>query len=103
MEYHRRPEANSSGNCEGLVRAFRIMPGKILVISWSLPPEPTGSAVIIGNLAKQFSAEEMVLAGEKAYRRPPVSWRENWPRIVYIASSLPPTWRGARWWRRVQL
>ena len=79
------------------------MIGKILLISWSLPPEPTGSAVIVGNLAKQFSANEMVIAGERPYRRPSVSWRENWPRLVHIASALPPTWRGARWWRPLQM
>jgi len=79
------------------------MNGKILLISWTLPPEPTGSAVIVGNLAKQFSADEMVVAGERPYRRPSVSWRDNWPRLMYIASALPPTWRGARWWRRLQL
>jgi glycosyltransferase involved in cell wall biosynthesis len=77
--------------------------GKILLISWTLPPEPTGSAVIVGNLAKQFGTDEMVLTGEKPYRRPPLSWRDNWPQLVYIASALPPTWRGARWWRRLQL
>jgi glycosyltransferase involved in cell wall biosynthesis len=76
---------------------------KILLISWSLPPEPTGSAVIVGNLAKQFTADEMVLAGEKPYRRPAVSWCDNWPRLAYIASALPPTWRGARWWRPLQI
>src|SRR4029077_4788285 len=75
---------------------------KFLMISWTLPPEPTGSAVIVGNLAKQFTVDEMVLAGEKAYRRPAVTWCDNWARVAYIASALPPTWRGARWWRRLQ-
>ena len=76
---------------------------KILLISWTLPPETTGSAVIVGNLAKQFNADEMIVIGEKPHSRPPVSWHNEWPRLVYIASALPPTWRGARWWRRLQL
>ena len=77
--------------------------GKILLISWTLPPEPTGSAVIVGNLAKQFTASEMILAGEKPFCRPPVTWNEDWPPLIYIARSLPPGWRGARWWRWIQI
>jgi glycosyltransferase involved in cell wall biosynthesis len=76
---------------------------RVLLVSWSLPPEPTGSAVIVGNLAKQFRADEMVLAGEKPCGRPPVTWKRHWPRLKHIAVGLPPNWRGARWWRRVQL
>lgn len=76
---------------------------RILLLSWGVPPLPSGSAVIVGNLAKQFGADEMIIAGERPYQRPPVSWREDWPRLVYIASELPPTWRGGRWWRRLQV
>ena len=79
------------------------MRGKILLISWSLPPEPSGSAIIVGNLAKQFTTDEMLLAGERPYRGPPVVWRDDWPRLVYIASGWPATWRGARLWRRLQI
>lgn len=37
---------------------------KTLVVSFSLPPALVGSSSIIANLAKGFSADEMVLAGE---------------------------------------
>jgi len=38
---------------------------KILVLSWSLPPALVGSSQIISSLARQFSADEMALVGEK--------------------------------------
>jgi len=79
------------------------MTGKILLISRTIPPEITGSSIIVGNLAKQFTADEMILAGERPYGRPPVVWREDWPRLVYIAAGWPEAWRGARWWRRLQI
>lgn len=75
----------------------------ILLLSWGVPPLPTGSAVIVGNLARQFGAEEMVVAGEKPYGGPRVHWRDEWPRIVHVAHELPTHWRGSRWWRRVQV
>lgn len=76
---------------------------KILFLSWTVPPETTGSAVIVGNLAKQFSPEEMVIAGEQPCDRPRVFWKEGWPEIVYIGKGWPQTRRGGRIWRRCQV
>jgi glycosyltransferase involved in cell wall biosynthesis len=76
--------------------------GKVLLISWGVPPETTGSAIIVGNLAKQFTPEEMVVVGERPPERPSVCWKEDWPEIVYITQGWPPARRGARWWRRCQ-
>jgi glycosyltransferase involved in cell wall biosynthesis len=77
--------------------------GKTLLISWTVPPGITGSAVIVGNLATQFGPDEMIVAGEMPASVPADPWHESWPRIAYIAHPLPNTWRGARWWRRLQL
>ncbi|MCS6263349.1 MAG: hypothetical protein H8K11_06280 [Nitrospira sp.] len=77
--------------------------GKVLLISWGVPPETTGSSIIVGNLAKQFARDEMVVAGEKPSERPSVFWKEEWPEIVHITQGWPPTRRGARWWRRFQI
>ncbi len=77
--------------------------GKVLLISWGVPPETTGSSIIVGNLAKQFTHEEMVVVGEKPSERPSVFWKEDWPEIVYVTQGWPPTRRGARWWRRCQV
>lgn len=75
----------------------------ILLLSWGVPPLPTGSAVIVGNLARQFAPEEMIIAGEKPYGGPRVQWRDEWPRIFHVAHELPTHWRGSRWWRRLQV
>jgi hypothetical protein len=70
------------------------MSAKILLISQALPPEPAGSAIIVSNLARQFTADEMVLAGEQPYQRPAISWSKDWPRLSYIAAGWPATRRG---------
>lgn len=75
---------------------------RILVVSWGLPPFTSGSAVIVGNLAKQFSRSEMVVVGSKAMGFPPVEWRESWPKIERCSISAPREWRGQRWIRWLQ-
>ena len=75
---------------------------RILLLSWSVPPETSGSAIIVGNLAREFSRTEMVVAGERPYKRPLVLWKEEWPEIVYLTTGWPESRRGARWWRRLQ-
>jgi glycosyltransferase involved in cell wall biosynthesis len=77
------------------------MPERILMLSWTVPPETTGSAVIVGNLAKQFSHTEMVVAGEQPYQRPPVAWKDEWPEIKFLLRGWPQTRRGARLRRRL--
>ena len=78
------------------------MRDRVLLLSWTIPPETTGSAVIVGNLARQFSRDEMVVAGERPWGRPPVAWRAEWPELVYVMAGWPSGWRGARWWRWLQ-
>jgi glycosyltransferase involved in cell wall biosynthesis len=78
------------------------MSEKVLLLSWSVPPEITGSSIIVGNLARQFSREEMILAGEKPFGMPAMTWREEWPEICYVQSVWPVTGRGIRWWRLAQ-
>ena len=78
---------------------------RVLVVSGSVPPLLSGSAVIIANLAKQFSHEEMVVTGERPVGGRAITWRHEWPQLVYSISGWPPAWpcRGARWWRTLQL
>jgi glycosyltransferase involved in cell wall biosynthesis len=73
---------------------------RILLLSWRLPPFVAGSATIVSNLAKQFSREEMVLAGEEPYRDPAFIWKEEWPRIVHLIRGWPKSWKGERFWRK---
>jgi len=37
---------------------------RLLLVSWALPPEPAGSAIIVDNLSRAFTREEMLLAGK---------------------------------------
>jgi glycosyltransferase involved in cell wall biosynthesis len=78
------------------------MSDRILLLSWTVPPETTGSAFVVGNLAQQFSRNEMIIAGERPYRRPPMLWKDDWPEIVYLIKGWPQMRRGARWWRWIQ-
>jgi glycosyltransferase involved in cell wall biosynthesis len=73
-----------------------------LLLSWTIPPETSGSAIIVGNLARQFARDEMVVAGEHPWGRPAVAWRAEWPELVYVIAGWPPGLRGARWWRWLQ-
>ncbi|MGQ0810210.1 MAG: hypothetical protein ACT4OO_03180 [Nitrospiraceae bacterium] len=81
----------------------REMVERTLLLSWTVPPETTGSAVIVGNLAKQFTRVEMVIAGERPHERPAVAWKDEWPEIIYLTTGWPHFKRGARWWRRAQV
>jgi len=67
-----------------------------------VPPDTSGSAIIALNLAKQFTRDEMVVAGEKPYGKPPVQWNAAWPELLYVQSVWPVTGRGVRWWRLFQ-
>jgi glycosyltransferase involved in cell wall biosynthesis len=77
------------------------MNGKIFLISQELPPEPSGSAVIVGNIAKQFTRDEMILIGERPDQKIPMTWHENWPQIEYVTSKWPRTRRGRLLRRRL--
>ena len=75
---------------------------KIFLLSDGIPPRIAGSAVIVGNIAQQFSSEEMVIAGAEPYAGPPLTWSDNWPKLHYIAAPWPVTRRGLRWWRWIE-
>jgi glycosyltransferase involved in cell wall biosynthesis len=85
-----------------LVQAINVS-HRTLLLSWGVPPTKTGSAVIVGNLARQFDSGEMVVASELPHGEERAGFGENGPRLAYIAKGWPTTWRGARWWRRFQL
>ena len=76
--------------------------GKILYLSWSVPPDTSGSAIIALNLVQQFTREEMVMAGEKPYGKPPVRWKPEWPELCYVQHVWPITGRGQWMWRVAQ-
>jgi glycosyltransferase involved in cell wall biosynthesis len=76
---------------------------RILLLSWAIPPGTNGSAIIVGNLARQFAVDEMVIAGEQPLGAPPLRWPDTLPRIHHLATEWPTTRRGGRFRRRAQL
>ena len=75
---------------------------KILLISRSVPPGVSGSSVIIGNLARQFTRDEMLVVGSWFANSPPVKWQADWPKMIYATITPPDGWRGARLLRWAQ-
>ena len=69
-----------------------------------MPPTLTGGAVVVANLAQQFSRDEMVVTGERPWGGRPITWRREWPELVYSTVCWPRAWpyRGMRWWRTLQ-
>jgi hypothetical protein len=80
----------------------RAGPGKLLVLCWTIPPAQTGMAAVVGNLASQFSRDEMLIVGERPHHAPAAAWAHDRPELVYLVNGWPPTRRGARWWRKIQ-
>lgn len=72
----------------------------IVAMSRSLPPAFTGSARVMGNLAQQFSPDEMVVVGAL---RPGRSRPPGGGARIFYAAVWSPGWRGERWLRRLQL
>lgn len=80
------------------------MTERIMLLSWGVPPLTSGSAIIVGNLARQFATDEMIVAGERPSGERALPWCGEWPELAYIGGGWwPASWRGARWWRRLQL
>ncbi|MEM6963158.1 MAG: glycosyltransferase family 4 protein [Bacteroidota bacterium] len=77
---------------------------KILLVSWSTLPNKGGSSIIVENLAKNFSADEMIVLGSRTWwqdthvERPP-----GIAKFVYFFSELYFFGRGYRyfiWFRK---
>ncbi len=64
------------------------MKGKILLVSWTLHPWPTGSSVIINNIASQFTQDEMVLMGEEFNEPESSPWPKEYPKIHYVNPNI---------------
>jgi glycosyltransferase involved in cell wall biosynthesis len=75
--------------------------GRILFLSMGLPPLISGQTTVVINLAKEFSCDEMVIAGEQSHGGAQFDWRDDWPAICYLTQAWPVTRRGGRWWRRL--
>lgn len=79
------------------------MADRVLLLSRSVPPAMSGAAAVVGNLARQFTRDEMVIGGELPADAQPADWGSGSPELAYVIRGWPATRRGARWWRLVQL
>src|SRR5690242_17060395 len=75
---------------------------KALLLCRNIPPAPTGASVVVANLAKQFTRDEMIVLGAYYLRTPGQTWSREWPALKYAAVQFPDGWRGARWLRWAQ-
>ncbi|OGR15118.1 MAG: hypothetical protein A2341_06410 [Deltaproteobacteria bacterium RIFOXYB12_FULL_58_9] len=73
-------------------------PMRILVVSWSVPPNSGGSATVIANLCKQFTRDEMLVVGELSATPAVWRWQPEWPRVVSVCHSWWSGWRGRRFY-----
>lgn len=60
---------------------------RILLLSWCLPGMPTGSAVVVEELARRFDRCEMVVAGEDAGFPVPADWSSDLPEIIHVSKT----------------
>lgn len=69
------------------------MKSKILIISWTVYPWPTGSSIIVNNFVKGFSQDEIVLVGEE---HPTLASKENQigHKIYYVNPNINIFGRG---------
>lgn len=75
---------------------------KTLVISRSVPPAATGSGIVMHNLLRQFTKDEMIVVGAYYVGHPQSEWHNKYPKIIYGAIHPPEFWRGHRWLRIIQ-
>jgi hypothetical protein len=76
---------------------------KVLVVSLAAYPLRAGSAVIMENLARQFSREEMVVFSELSMFGKPLSDRPlNSPEFHYFRSGISLFGRGARFFESLR-
>lgn len=74
---------------------------KTMMVTRSAPPAVTGSSVIVGNLAKQFTRDDMVIVGALDTGVPKLAWSSRWPQMCY-SMIWSGRWRGEKWIARAQ-
>jgi len=67
---------------------------KILLVSWGVFPMPTGSSIIVNNLASSFTKDQMTIIGEQDISRSNIGWPIDNPEIRYINPNINIKGRG---------
>ena len=76
---------------------------KTLLVSWSILPRPGGTSVIVEQLAKNFTADGLVVFGGTDYFRPHRLARSAaHPKFIYFPSEFTIGGRGARYFERLR-
>ena len=74
---------------------------KILFLCRSVPPAHSGSSIVISNLAKCFSADDIIIIGSKVYGS---QYKKNEKVLPFIKyGTINMNIRGARWLNWLQL
>ncbi|PHI20728.1 hypothetical protein CEQ90_06665 [Lewinellaceae bacterium SD302] len=70
---------------------------KILLVSWTVYPQTSGSSVIVSNLAKGLGKDRVVVAGERPESSPKRPWAaESDVPLIYLDPFILPMQRGRR-------
>ncbi len=56
-----------------------------MLLTYSLPPLPSGSATVVANIMEGMDENELVVVGAKNYRIPNDKIRQNAPKVEYIS------------------
>ncbi len=77
---------------------------KILLVSWSILPQSGGTSVIVENLAKNFSKDEMIVLGAKTmFQKNDIKRSSQQAQFLYFFSEMYLFGRGYRyfiWFRK---
>lgn len=77
---------------------------KTLLISWGVFPGTGGSCIIVNNIAKAFSKEEMAIVGEHPLAKSEKKWEAHLPNLYYVLPvALGKSKKGIRFTRWLSL
>lgn len=79
---------------------------RILLVSQSILPYKGGSSIIVENLAKNFTRDEMIILGSKRLNHKSYPRNPDMPKFLYYFSELSIFGRGARffdWFRKLRM
>lgn len=62
--------------------------GKIAIVSWTIYPWTTGSSIVVNNIAKTFTKDELILYGEKEPMRKCYNWQINYPKLYHTNPNI---------------
>jgi len=77
-------------------------PLKLLTVATSIPPMPHAVAFVVENLSRQFTADELIIAGEKRSGNTESSRPANVPQVVFVSKEMSWPKRGQKYFRWIR-